>query len=42
MMPAGSLDAEAVVTPGVFVDRLVEVTDPAVESELIAQGASYP
>lgn len=42
LMPAGSLDAEAVVTPGIFVDRLVEIPDPIVESALISQGASYP
>src|SRR5690554_299440 len=42
LMPAGSLDAEAVVTPGIFVDRLVEIPDPVVESALISQGASYP
>ncbi|HLS68322.1 MAG TPA: 3-oxoacid CoA-transferase subunit A [Kiloniellales bacterium] len=38
----GALDPEAVVTPGVFVERLVEVPNPAAESELIAEGASYP
>ena len=42
MLPAGGIDPEAVVTPGIFVERLVEVPDPAVESELIAQGANYP
>lgn len=42
LMPAGSLDAEAVVTPGIFVDRLVEIPNPVVESALISQGASYP
>ena len=39
---AGALDPEAVVTPGVFVERLVEVPHPAVESQLVAEGASYP
>lgn len=39
---AGALDPEAVVTPGVFVERLVEVSHPAVESQLVAEGASYP
>ena len=41
-VPAGALDAEAVVTPGVFVDRVVEIADPAHESALVAAGASYP
>lgn len=42
IVPAGELDPEVVVTPGIFVDRLVEVARPAQESELVAQGASYP
>ncbi|MEX2631949.1 MAG: 3-oxoacid CoA-transferase subunit A [Tistlia sp.] len=42
ILPAGGIDPEVVVTPGIFVDRLVEVAAPAAESELVAQGASYP
>ena len=38
----GQLDPEAVVTPGIFVHRIVTVADPAHESELVAQGVSYP
>ena len=38
----GELDPEAVVTPGIFVDRVVHVPSPAHESELVAAGASYP
>jgi 3-oxoadipate CoA-transferase alpha subunit len=38
----GELDPEAVVTPGLFVDRVVLVANPAFESVLVAQGASYP
>ncbi|GAB4514979.1 MAG: 3-oxoacid CoA-transferase subunit A [Phycisphaerales bacterium] len=38
----GELDPEAVVTPGIFVDRVVCVAEPAHESELIAAGVSYP
>ncbi len=38
----GSLDPEEVVTPGIFVDRVVEVEHPQHESELVAAGASYP
>jgi 3-oxoadipate CoA-transferase alpha subunit len=38
----GGLDPECVVTPGIFVDRIVTVDDPALESELVAQGVSYP
>jgi len=38
----GAIDPEAVVTPGIFVDRVVEVASPAHESALIAAGAVYP
>ncbi len=39
---SGTIDPEAVVTPGIFVDRVVGVPHPEHESELVAQGASYP
>ena len=38
----GHLDPESVVTPGIFVDRVVAVRHPAHESELVAKGVSYP
>ncbi len=38
----GELDPEAVVTPGIFVDRVVQVENPAHESELVARGEVYP
>ena len=38
----GTLDPESVVTPGIFVNRVVEVAEPAHESELVAAGAVYP
>jgi 3-oxoadipate CoA-transferase alpha subunit len=38
----GELDPEAVVTPSIFVDRIVTVPDPATESRLVAAGATYP
>ena len=38
----GDIDPETVVTPGIFVDRVVEVAQPAHESELIAAGERYP
>lgn len=38
----GDIDPEHVVTPGIFVDRIVEVAEPAREAALIAQGAAYP
>jgi len=38
----GDINPEHVVTPGIFVDKIVQVSDPAVESQLIAEGTSYP
>lgn len=38
----GEIDPECVVTPGIFVDRIVTVSNPVQESQLVAQGASYP
>jgi 3-oxoadipate CoA-transferase alpha subunit len=42
IVSVGDLDPEVVITPNIFVDRIVEVAEPAIESELIAEGASYP
>ena len=42
LVPIGGIDPECVVTPGIFVSRVVEVADPAQESELVARGVSYP
>ncbi len=38
----GDLDPETVITPSIFVHRIVTVPDPLVESELVAAGATYP
>ncbi len=38
----GALDPEVVVTPGIFVSRVVGVAKPALESELVAREVSYP
>lgn len=42
LVEPGGIDPEHVVTPGIFVDRVVVVPAPAFESELVAQGVSYP
>lgn len=42
MVPAGELDPECVVTPGIFVDRVVVVPNPLQESALVREGRSYP
>ncbi len=38
----GELDPEAIVTPGIFVNRVVEIPNPVHESKLVAAGVSYP
>lgn len=42
LVPAGGIDPEAVVTPGIFVDRLVEVQNPQQEEVLNQAEARYP
>lgn len=42
VLPPGSLDPECVVTPGIFVNRVVAVENPLQESILVASGVSYP
>ncbi|MCL4142181.1 UNVERIFIED_CONTAM: hypothetical protein GTU68_047217 [Idotea baltica] len=42
VVEAGEMDPEVVVTPGIFVNRVVQVANPAHESELVAKGESYP
>jgi 3-oxoadipate CoA-transferase, alpha subunit len=41
LVPPGGIDPETVVTPGIFVDRIVEVRNPCQEEELIRAGAVY-
>jgi len=42
VMPIGAIDPEHVVTPGIFVYHIVEVTNPAQEEALNRQDAVYP
>ncbi len=42
VVEAGEIDPEIVVTPGIFVDRVVQVANPVHESELVAAGETYP
>jgi 3-oxoadipate CoA-transferase, alpha subunit len=42
VVEAGEIDPEIVVTPGIFVSRVVEVANPVHESALVAEGVSYP
>ena len=38
----GSIDPETVVTPGIFVQRVVHIANPADESNLVAEDRRYP
>ncbi len=38
----GAIDPEVVVTPGIFVQRVVHVSNPADESRLVAEDRRYP
>lgn len=42
IVETGAIDPECVVTPGIFVSRVVEVSGPAQESDLVARGVTYP
>ncbi len=42
LVAAGDIDPETVITPGIFVNRVVEISDPVHEDTLIAEGARYP
>ncbi|WP_432346384.1 3-oxoacid CoA-transferase subunit A [Shinella yambaruensis] len=41
LMQPGGIDPEHVVTPGIFVDGIVEVADPKQEEDLIRTGVAY-
>lgn len=42
LVQLGDIDPECVVTPGIFVSKVVEVSNPADESKLIAEERRYP
>ena len=42
LVAAGEIDPEHVITPGIFVSRVVEVPSPVHEDTLIAEGRTYP
>lgn len=42
LVERGGIDPEHVVTPGIFVNRVVEVAEPVHEDVLIADQRSYP
>jgi len=42
LVESGALDPETIVTPGIFVQGVVHVPNPAHESELVAAGVTFP
>ena len=38
----GDIDPEVVVTPGIFVDQVVTISNPLLESVLVSAGEGYP
>ena len=42
LVELGAIDPETVVTPGIFVERVIEVPDPQQESALVRGGRCYP
>ena len=42
MAELGTIDPENVITPGIFVNQVVEVTNPQQESTLVKEGVVYP
>lgn len=42
IVPAGGIDPEAVATPGIFVQKIVEVPHPLQEEDLNRANAAYP
>jgi 3-oxoadipate CoA-transferase alpha subunit len=41
LVQPGGIDPEQVITPGIFVDHLVEITEPQQEEDLIRAGVVY-
>ncbi|KQS83508.1 MULTISPECIES: 3-oxoacid CoA-transferase subunit A [unclassified Rhizobium] len=41
IVPVGSIDPEHVVTPGIYVDGIVEISHPKQEEDLIRSGVAY-
>lgn len=42
LVKLGEIDPEHVVTPGIFVNRIVVVSSPLQESKLVSEGVHYP
>ena len=42
LVQRGDIDPEHVITPGIFVNRIIEVSNPVHEDTLISEGRAYP
>ena len=42
IVDAGQIDPEIVITPGIYVKKVVEINNPATESKLVADEMRYP
>jgi 3-oxoadipate CoA-transferase alpha subunit len=42
IVESGQIDPEIVVTPGIFVQKVIEINNPADESQLVEEEMSYP
>ena len=42
MVKVGELNPEEIITPGIFVKKIIEITNPAHESELVERQMKYP
>jgi len=42
IVEAGEIDPEHVITPGIFVQKIAEITNPAEESSLVKENRRYP
>jgi 3-oxoadipate CoA-transferase alpha subunit len=42
IVEAGQIDPESVITPGIYVQYVIEVNQPVNESELVAENKRYP
>ena len=42
LVEGGALDPEHIITPHIFVDRVVEIENPVIEAQLIAENRRYP
>ena len=42
IVEAGQIDPETVVTPGIFVQKVIEINNPVDESQLVEEEMNYP